>query len=101
MVTHKPFFIAFKISKENITTEAHLKSTETEVQISPSINTPPTSPYAPLQSCIQIQIPGDFSCCSFIHYATAHSHLSLVACCTLQVFPREVKGSYLVQAFCT
>lgn len=101
MVTHKPFFIVFKISKENITREAHLKSTETEVQISPSVNTPPTSPYALLQLCIQLRISGDPSCCSFIHYATTHARLSLVASCTLQVFPREVKGTYLVQAFCT
>lgn len=52
MVTHKAFFINFKVSKESITAEAHLKSPETEVQISPFIDTPLNSPYALLQSCI-------------------------------------------------
>jgi len=55
MVTRRTFFVIFKISKESITTEAHLKSTETEVQLSPFIDTPLTSPYALLQSCIQLR----------------------------------------------
>lgn len=51
MVSHKAFFIIFKISKESITTEAHLKFTETEVQIFSFIDTSLTSPYTLLQSC--------------------------------------------------
>lgn len=100
MVIHKAFFIIFKISKESTNTEAHLKSTETEIQISLFIDTPLTFPYALPQSRIQLRICWDLSYCSFIHYARMHGHLSLFACCTIQVFPREVKASYLVQAFC-
>lgn len=92
MVTHKAFFIIFKISKESITTKAHLKSTETEVQISLFTDTPLTSPYALLQSYIQLGIYWDLSYCSIIHYATMHAHLSLFACCTIQYFLGRSKG---------
>lgn len=61
---HEAIFI---ISKENITTEAHLKSTEIEVQISP-LSRYSTSLFIFLKSRNQLRRCWNLSHCKFIHY---------------------------------
>lgn len=63
-MAHEAIFI---ISKENVTTEAHVKSTETEVQISP-LSRYSASLSTFLKPRNQLRLCWDLSHCSFIHY---------------------------------